>query len=72
MDCTPLSHPTHPLKVSCGLVEAFSYNRADKFLGWKNNKKKKKRKKKKKNKNKNKKRKENNKSSKLRFGRLNN
>jgi hypothetical protein len=33
VDCTPLSHPPHPHKVSCGLVEAFSYNRADKFLG---------------------------------------
>jgi hypothetical protein len=64
--CTPLSHPTYPQKVSCRLVKAFSYNRADKMRNNNNNNNKKK------NKNKNKKPNKNNKSSKLRFGRLNN
>ena len=29
----PFESPYTPSEISCGLVEAFSYNRADKFLG---------------------------------------
>ena len=70
VESTPLSDPQPPQKVSSCSVEAFSRNPADKFLGRKNNNNNNNNNNNK-NKNNNKKRCKNNKSPRLRLGRLN-